>query len=281
MNTNDECQKCYSKRLAFINAKSSDLCDVEIPFVDFEKSGYLPHYLGIGGNNDVDFAYCLDCGQIQGNFPITLPENKYCPNCGVAIEIFDRDKGDLIKCTDCFYEDDYEKFLDRPPKTEEEKEKDNIEEMKNVDEDPNFWENDDENDKRINVNDIEITNDIIFNINNIKNNEEYNLRIIPNPFNIKNSFKKENDFIKCFGIINQKLGICYLDQNCFNIINKASKEGKIIHDIKKDYFLKISKKENKVTCKLKRNSYYSIWDGKEESKEEISQFLNKISENIF
>jgi hypothetical protein len=32
--------------------------------------GYVPDDLGIGGGDDVHFAYCLDCGQIQGTFPL-------------------------------------------------------------------------------------------------------------------------------------------------------------------------------------------------------------------
>jgi hypothetical protein len=30
----------------------------------------VPRDLGIGGEDDVHFLYCLDCGQIQGKFPV-------------------------------------------------------------------------------------------------------------------------------------------------------------------------------------------------------------------
>jgi hypothetical protein len=64
------CQRCNSDRIVEINSKSSD-CN----FVDFqgaEYNGYVPNDLGIGGGDYIRFKYCLDCGQIQGNFP--LPE---------------------------------------------------------------------------------------------------------------------------------------------------------------------------------------------------------------
>lgn len=32
--------------------------------------GYVPRDLGIGGGDAIHFIYCLDCGQIQGKFPV-------------------------------------------------------------------------------------------------------------------------------------------------------------------------------------------------------------------
>jgi hypothetical protein len=34
------------------------------------EHGYVPSNLGIGGGDDVQLAYRLDCGQIQGQFPL-------------------------------------------------------------------------------------------------------------------------------------------------------------------------------------------------------------------
>jgi hypothetical protein len=62
------CKKCKSKRIVHISAKCSDLCYVSI--ADKEHDGYVPRDLGIGGGDYVEFKYCLDCGQIQGEFPI-------------------------------------------------------------------------------------------------------------------------------------------------------------------------------------------------------------------
>lgn len=33
--------------------------------------GYVLSGIGIGGGDYVEFKYCLDCGQIQGDFPIS------------------------------------------------------------------------------------------------------------------------------------------------------------------------------------------------------------------
>jgi hypothetical protein len=63
------CQKCTSSRIANLCAKCSDLCCWTDANVDHE--GYVPSNVGIGSDDYVEFDYCLDCGQIQGTFPIT------------------------------------------------------------------------------------------------------------------------------------------------------------------------------------------------------------------
>ena len=62
--------KCGSKRIAEIGAKCSDLCYTVLPGRK-EIDGYAVDGIGIGGGDYVEFNYCLDCGQIQGTFPIT------------------------------------------------------------------------------------------------------------------------------------------------------------------------------------------------------------------
>jgi hypothetical protein len=46
------------------------MCDVDL--AGLREQGYVPRDLGIGGGDDVHFAYCLDCGQIQGKFPLPI-----------------------------------------------------------------------------------------------------------------------------------------------------------------------------------------------------------------
>jgi hypothetical protein len=42
--------------------------------------GYVPRDLGIGGRgDDVHFDYCLDCGQILGNFPLPMARMEETP----------------------------------------------------------------------------------------------------------------------------------------------------------------------------------------------------------
>jgi hypothetical protein len=47
------------------------MCTVSIG--DKVHDGYPPLDLGVGGNSDIEFELCLDCGQMQGTFP--LPES--------------------------------------------------------------------------------------------------------------------------------------------------------------------------------------------------------------
>jgi hypothetical protein len=65
-----ECQRCKSKRVISVNAKCSDLCVCSI--AGHERDGYVPRdvVFGKGGFGDyVEFDLCLDCGQMQGEYP--------------------------------------------------------------------------------------------------------------------------------------------------------------------------------------------------------------------
>ena len=62
------CQKCNSERIANICGKCADRCHTSIADRADEHS-YVPYDLGIGGGDYIKFRWCLDCGQIQGNFP--------------------------------------------------------------------------------------------------------------------------------------------------------------------------------------------------------------------
>jgi len=66
------CKRCNSEREATVDAKCSDLCNLNLG--NREIDGYVPSDMGIGGGDYIEFSYCLDCGQIQGEFP--LPETK-------------------------------------------------------------------------------------------------------------------------------------------------------------------------------------------------------------
>jgi hypothetical protein len=62
------CQRCSSSRLAHVLAHCSDMCSVDL--AGRHLNDYVPRDLGIGGGDDVQLDYCLDCGQIQGKFPL-------------------------------------------------------------------------------------------------------------------------------------------------------------------------------------------------------------------
>ena len=68
-----KCSTCDSERVAFVSGKTSDRFFLEMPGV-VDIDGYVPNDIGIGGNDYMEFNYCLDCGQIQGNWPVENPE---------------------------------------------------------------------------------------------------------------------------------------------------------------------------------------------------------------
>jgi len=68
------CQSCKADRVISVSAKCSDLFWMRWP-KGKEQDGYVPRFLGIGGGDYVEFSYCLDCGQIQGKWPVK-PFNK-------------------------------------------------------------------------------------------------------------------------------------------------------------------------------------------------------------
>lgn len=51
-----------------VTGKCSDTCGFSMGGVN--SDGYVPKGVGIGGGDYIEFNYCLDCGQIQGKFPV-------------------------------------------------------------------------------------------------------------------------------------------------------------------------------------------------------------------
>lgn len=64
-----ECITCGSEHLANVLGHCSDRCSFVVG--THERNDYVPEDVGIGGGDDVEFEYCLTCGQIQGEFPIS------------------------------------------------------------------------------------------------------------------------------------------------------------------------------------------------------------------
>jgi hypothetical protein len=62
------CQTCCSHRLASIIAKTGEYCVIEIS--NKRQLGPVPREMNIGGDEYLEFRYCLDCGQVQGLFPV-------------------------------------------------------------------------------------------------------------------------------------------------------------------------------------------------------------------
>jgi hypothetical protein len=62
------CQRCQSERIADMGGKVSDMCFYSVG--NNQQNGYVPGDMGVGGGDYLEFKYCLDCGQLQGNFPL-------------------------------------------------------------------------------------------------------------------------------------------------------------------------------------------------------------------
>lgn len=66
------CSRCNSERVLGISAHASDCFGWSMG--NKSGNGYLPSDFGIGGGDDVEMEFCMDCGQIQGSFPLELTE---------------------------------------------------------------------------------------------------------------------------------------------------------------------------------------------------------------
>jgi hypothetical protein len=68
------CKRCSSTRILSISGKCSD-CFGMLWYDENNKpkeyDGYVPDWTKIGGGDYIEFKYCMECGQIQGEFPIT------------------------------------------------------------------------------------------------------------------------------------------------------------------------------------------------------------------
>ena len=62
------CLRCGSKRILGVGGKCSDLCDLW--YGEQTMDGYVPEGLNIGGGDYIEFRLCLECGQVQDQFPV-------------------------------------------------------------------------------------------------------------------------------------------------------------------------------------------------------------------
>jgi len=66
-----KCKNCGSDRIMDCTGKTSDLCVAE--FKGQFHNGECPKEVGIGGGDYMKIEYCLECGQMQGDFPYGDP----------------------------------------------------------------------------------------------------------------------------------------------------------------------------------------------------------------
>ena len=71
------CQRCKSNRIVNILAKCSDGCHFDFPSEGIRRLGYAPRIPYVTGFDEdyVEFSVCLDCGQMQGEFPTAVPKS--------------------------------------------------------------------------------------------------------------------------------------------------------------------------------------------------------------
>jgi hypothetical protein len=69
------CQRCNSDRVLTISGKCSDCCNWM--YKDKEQNGYAPIGMGVDGGDYISITYCLECGQLQGDFPISEERVNY------------------------------------------------------------------------------------------------------------------------------------------------------------------------------------------------------------
>lgn len=76
------CQRCGSSRLCEVFAHSKDSSVVK--FAGQEHDGYFPEIKNVCGNDDCDITVCLECGQLQGEWPVENPTYSVmeCESCG-------------------------------------------------------------------------------------------------------------------------------------------------------------------------------------------------------
>ena len=77
--------KCGSERIAKVGGKCSDLGWFSVPHLNIDHDGYHPNIDGVCESDYVDLSFCLDCGKIQGNFPISDEDIK---------KVFEEDEDD-------------------------------------------------------------------------------------------------------------------------------------------------------------------------------------------
>ena len=61
-----QCQRCKSERIIAIEAK----CDESCYAIEFHNDKEHNGYSILGGGDFIDLTFCLECGQIQNEFPM-------------------------------------------------------------------------------------------------------------------------------------------------------------------------------------------------------------------
>lgn len=63
------CKQCNSERIMDIQGHCVDRFTATLDGKMFGPD-YVPDDMGIGEGDDIEISFCLDCGQMEGEFPI-------------------------------------------------------------------------------------------------------------------------------------------------------------------------------------------------------------------
>ena len=87
------CQRCgWSDRVMSISGKCSNMCNVSYNGV--EHSGYVPSDINVDKCGDyIEMDFCLECGQIQGTWPIPDPDLSCDDEDSDPVEYIDQPNG--------------------------------------------------------------------------------------------------------------------------------------------------------------------------------------------
>lgn len=75
------CQRCNSGRVLHASGKSSDLNSFSLGQIDIDEA-YVLSDCNIGGGDYYILDLCLDCGQLQGKWPVPARDFEECDECG-------------------------------------------------------------------------------------------------------------------------------------------------------------------------------------------------------
>lgn len=60
---------CQTPRIASVQGRVADTCELEVPHLGIRHDGYVPNGIGVGSGDYLFFSYCLGCGQIENFKP--------------------------------------------------------------------------------------------------------------------------------------------------------------------------------------------------------------------
>lgn len=64
-----KCQKCGERRVLCLYSDPKDLGSIE--YRGLKADGYLPDIPNINADSDIDMEICMECGTVQGDFPVS------------------------------------------------------------------------------------------------------------------------------------------------------------------------------------------------------------------